>query len=138
MASRRQKFSLFLSILCWLACIWLVCTFFVSCNSASPVEPSNVDPREAWVLSETTRVAALLHVKVKGEVTNELYTVQCPNSPERCFAAGWYVGGVAYYWRHNLLQQDMTYGTGLAIHEVCHAKAYFHDAKHEACMASVQ
>jgi hypothetical protein len=89
------------------------------------------------VLAETSRVAAFLHVKVEGVVTDQKYIVDCssPQYPgEKCMAAGWYVGGKAYYWRKHLLTQDFAYGTAIAVHEVCHAKSYHHDKAHEACI----
>jgi hypothetical protein len=87
------------------------------------------------VLAETSRVAAFLHVKVKGEVTDKLYVVDCSaKDGTKCYAAGWYAGGTAYYWRKHLLKQDFAYGTALAVHEVCHAKSYHHDKAHEACI----
>ena len=100
-------------------------------NVYNPVSSSGTE-QEAWVLAETARIAGVLNVRVHGELTDHVY------SPgEGQVAAGWYEGGVAYYYRPWIMKQSLETLTDVAGHEVCHAVSFFHDAAHWRCMAQV-
>lgn len=114
----------------------LLVAVMAGCGGISPAAPSG-DPREDHVLAENDRFAAILHVNVRGELTDHVYTVTASDGNGTCPAAGWYNAGVAYYWRPNLLERDLAYGTALAAHEVCHAVSFAHDAKHATCIQSL-
>lgn len=104
----------------------------LSCGSRwTAVGPS--DPREEHVLAETARFAAVLGVRIRGVVTEDIYAVKGSDG-EPVPAAGWYESGVAYYWRPELLRRDLDFGTALAAHEVCHAISRRHDDKHAECV----
>lgn len=88
--------------------------------------------KEVVLLRETDRVAAVLHVKVRGEITDKLSKYQDP------LTAGFYDGGVAYFYRPVIEQYvSLEECPNVAAHEVCHAISRNHDHKHWECMASV-
>jgi len=124
-------------------------------NSPTTVSSSGSD-NEATIVSETSRFARQLGVKVTGWLTEYEYVVpgKCDGKP--CLAAGWYVGtytndgkgsgrGTAYYYRPYVLNMgrvvDGAYWetvTNTAGHEVCHAETgAAHDHRHWGCMARV-
>ena len=74
-------------------------------------------------------------MSVKGVVTDTIYLCDCGDgSGQKCYAAGWYNSGKAYYWRKFVLEQTVnSVLTALAAHEVCHAKFYGHGAAHTQC-----
>ncbi len=96
-----------------------ILALLISCGGTTIVAPDG-DPREQHVLDETARFAGILHVNIRGALTDHVYEVRCSDGT-MCPAAGWYEGGTAYYWRPNLLERDLAYGTALAAHETCHA-----------------
>jgi hypothetical protein len=102
------------------------------CGAPSVAGPSE-DPKEMHILAETARFASALKVRVRADITDEIYWVQEPNG-NTVEAAGWYNAGVAHYWRPWLRAQSLEYGTALAAHEVCHAAFYFHTPQHTACV----
>lgn len=104
------------------------------CGGAwSPVSPSS-GPEE-FILSETTRFASKLNVRVRGELTDTVYSVVVNGVPTP--AAGWYDRGVAYYYRPYISRQPNEMCSAIAAHEVCHAKEYFHNEKHSQCVEEV-
>lgn len=112
----------------------LALLFMVGCGGAwSPVSPSS-GPEE-FILGETTRFATKLRVKVRGELTDTVYSVMYNGVPTP--AAGWYDRGVAYYYRPYIAKQTNETCSAIAAHEVCHAVEYFHNEKHEACIQEV-
>jgi hypothetical protein len=51
------------------------------------------------------------------------------------YAAGWYNRGKAYFYQPWVQSQDdFTKLSYVAAHEVCHAREYFHNPKHEECI----
>lgn len=115
-------------LVCLLNCI------LAACQAGSPtgVQPEN--PLEVHIIAENNRFANLLHVNVKGVLTDEIYNVPSSDGKEIVPAAGWYKNGTAYYWRPFVVKQTLDYGTRLAAHEVCHAKEKEHNAVHAACV----
>lgn len=100
---------------------------FAGCARLPTVE--SVGTNEVFVLAETARVAGALGLEVRGAISERAYVVPagqqgCPAVPAvGCYAAGWYVGGVAYYYRRWVDDQtDMGELTFVATHEVCHAR----------------
>jgi len=96
----------------------------MACGGGVPTGPDSGDPREAHIVSETARFASMLHVSVRGIVTDERYMVPAgmPTYPgEKVPAAGWYKDGVARYYRPVVLERTLEGGSGLAAHESCHA-----------------
>jgi len=105
-----------------------------TCGS-SPTSPE--DPKEQWVLAETQRVAGLLREKVEARITSESFYTTSPDGTI-CLAAGQYWKGKILYWRPVILEQDFTYGTSIAIHEVCHSKSLRHDELFFACLNLIE
>lgn len=125
---RTDKYG-WLAFVCF--CIAMLAGFLlVGCGGTNIVQPDG-DPREQHVLDETARFAGMLRVKVHGVLTDDEYIVNCGDGT-RCPAAGWYAGGVAYYWRPHLLKKDLAYGSALAAHETCHA-LHYDEKKADAC-----
>jgi hypothetical protein len=87
---------------------------------AWPTSPSTGTEQESVVIAATAEFASRLHVQVRGELTDEVYEVNC-NDGTRCPAAGWYSSGTAYYWRPFLITKGVEYARALAAHETCHA-----------------
>lgn len=99
---------------------------------------------EGALLSYTGTFAARLGVRVRGEIATNRTPGQAGNN-----AAGWYLGGVAYYYRpavaesvtlvdgecHSAPRCELA--GGVAAHEVCHAKWSFHDTHHWCCMKNL-
>jgi hypothetical protein len=110
--------------------------FSAACGH-SPTAPSS--PQGDFVLAETSRFATLLHVKVKGELTEKKYEVTgdlCPPG-KVCLASGWYVGGTAFYYQPHIITYEFPLLTDIAAHETCHAIEPGHNALHKACIRSV-
>ncbi len=97
---------------------------------------------EGALLSLTDSYAAALGVNVRGEIATN-------RSGGQDDAAGWYLAGVAYYYRPDV-EQFVTLvdgqcpaaprcelASGVAAHEVCHAKFRDHDTKHWCCMVKL-
>lgn len=83
-------------------------------------------------MSETTRFAALLRVRVHGELSQHFWLVD-PSTG--AYAAGWYNAGVAYYYQPWVqAQEDFSKLSYVAAHEVCHAKEWNHTPAHEECV----
>ena len=97
-----------------------------ACARLPTVEP--VGANEVLIVAETARVAGVLGLEVRGAISERPYVVPagqqgCPAVPATgCYAAGWYVGGVAYYWRGWVARADAGEITFVATHEVCHAR----------------
>ena len=135
MTRSRALADALLGRLSWLPAGALVLTL-CGCEGAwSPTEAS-ADPREEHVLSETERFAVVLGVRVEGRLTDDVYKCATEDGTPTV-AAGWYDRGVAWYYRPNLKAKDLSYGTELAAHEVCHAIEPTHNARHKACMAQL-
>lgn len=127
-----------------IAGFWLLVMFTVgvACANFSWPTLSTSTPNEDMLISETTRFAGLMHVNVRGKITDELL----PNQLEAQLNSGetptaWYNAGVAYYYRPRVkyLSIEVEPGketcTNIAAHEVCHAKNPFHNLAHWECMA---
>jgi hypothetical protein len=96
---------------------------------------------ESALLSYTDEYAARLGVSVRGEIATNRTGAQ-----EQDDAAGWYSAGIAYYYRPavdqyvTLVDGDCPaaprceLASGVAAHEVCHAKELGHDTRHWCCM----
>lgn len=115
----------------------LLALLAAACSAESPTNPDTVPAvteSEAFVLSETARFAGMLNVKVRGEITDYLYAVDCPGggAPKGCVAFGWYHRGTAYYHRPSVGRYPDQL-TAVAAHEVCHAVSLFHDRAHWCC-----
>ena len=112
------------------------------CSAYSPVSPSG-SPQEDFILAETQRVSAILHVKVVGQLSNYVYSIKagtngCPVGPIDCIAAGWYESGTAYYYQPWVVKQyNFKDLSDTAIHEVCHAVEFTHNERHAKCVKSV-
>ena len=132
LAETRRVCPALLGRLSWLVAVALALTLY-GCGEAWSPTASSTDPREQHVLGETARFAVLLSVHVEGRLTDDVYSCTAPNGTPTV-AAGWYSRGVAWYYRPYLLTKDLTYGTELAAHEVCHALEPVHNERHEACM----
>jgi len=105
----------------------------VSCSKAQwePVSATSVN--ELHILAETSRFAELMGVKVRGEITDTPYYYGGQ------VATGWYMAGVAYYYRPHVNQLNgngiAETTTNVAAHEVCHAIEYGHNLLHWECMS---
>ena len=107
-----------------------------ACHPYGVTSPSG--EKEALLLSETDRFATLMGVKVRGEISDRQ-----PQSfiSAGVTAAGWYEGGVAYYYRPEI-ERHMSIEpeagketcTNVAAHETCHALHRNHDLAHWSCM----
>jgi len=110
----------------------------IGCGSVYDPFTDAITPQEVHVLSETTRFAQMLHVKVTGALSDYVYSFPCSNDPRQmCIAAGWYDRGVAYYYRPYINRKDTSYGSYVAAHEVCHAKEFIHGVAHDECVISL-
>ena len=100
------------------------------CGAVTPTEQPASEVEEALV-SETARLAGVLGVRVRGEITEKRYIT--PQGE----ATGWYSGGVAYYNRA-MVEQGVSLepepyhetATNVAGHEVAHAISSGHDCLH--------
>lgn len=97
---------------------------------------------EGALLGYTDTFAAKLGARVRGEIATNRAQAQDD-------AAGWYLAGVAYYYRPAVAEYvTLTDGdcpaaprcelaSGVAAHEVCHAKWPQHDTHHWCCMRNL-
>jgi len=101
---------------------------------------------EGALVSLTAEYAARLGVNVRGEIVTNLSKAQEAQHQD---PAGFYARGIAYYYRP-LVEQHVTLidgdcpaaprcelAQGVAAHEVCHAKSFFHDTTHWCCMRNL-
>lgn len=102
-----------------------------------PTSPAST-PEEEMLLSETTRLAGMLFVKVRGEITDACY--ETPGGQ----ALGWLSNGVAYYNRALVAQYvsispeaGKETATNIAAHEVCHTQTPGHNLLHWNCSLSL-
>ena len=110
----------------------------IGCRGITTVEPTTEN--EVRVLAETDRLAGVLGVKVRGEITDyvlERSNAECGIGVAHCIAAAWYERGVCYYYRPEINRYSLEFMTDLAAHEVCHSKHFFHDHKHWQCMVDL-
>jgi hypothetical protein len=78
---------------------------------------------------------------VSGEISTQLYNVNCLDGTPICHAFGWYVGaygkgakGTAYYYQPDVNRADDPALSWAASHEVCHSvTGAAHDEKHAGC-----
>lgn len=90
--------------------------------------------QEAHVLAETARFAGMLHVQVRGALTETIGRPTC----EGWIPYGWYKDGVAYFYRPAVQRHSLDEVSTWAAHEVCHAKTgKEHDLAHWECVASI-
>lgn len=108
-----------------------------ACGATTPTTAPTT-PVEDALLAETARLAAVLGVRVRGEITEKRYIT--PQGE----ATGWYSGGVAYYNRAMVAQgvslEPEPYretATNVAGHEVCHTQSRGHDLLHWGCSARI-
>lgn len=119
-----------------------VALWMMGCNLESPTNPDVVEaasPKERFVVAETARFAGILGARVRGEITDFLYVVPCPDGTAGvCHAFGWYHSGVAYYYRRDVNTQPDSTLSDAAAHEVCHSVSPFHDSVMYACYERIR
>jgi len=102
------------------------------------------DDVESALISLTETYSQKLGVNVRGEIVTNLSKAQ-----EAAHPAGFYSRGIAYYYRP-AVKNSVTLvdgqcpnapacelASGVAAHEVCHAKFKFHDQQHWCCMKNL-